>query len=407
MDNRYEEDTFANPHKTPIPVAIHAPCSKTRASRSTSSATRLSARRPNGAQPQFRVIEELPIPGKFYEVNDAATLAGVLDKAMGRRLRYWVEEEDNVLVSGTPGEGLTTSRVGANDRWFAPALAPGGFKLVIDPLRRQTRNIALNNGDLLDPVGPRAGRGRFPTDRVLSRGLLLEARDREEPLVTWRSSRTNSGRLRPADALHAGGAVSRFEEPRGRPARPVWYELEPLARFPTPRSPCGGATGPAIRRGLDPGRSRSAEQARGPLPRRGRSFDAGGTRSTHPASGGLDRGPDFNLDTGRAADPVPIEGAMCRRGVRVEDHRVETGRCLGVKSCLVVRLGHSPGNRSGCVRLAWFPPAPSIGSTRRGQTTALFWPVTRDEAACELTGLSLYSIKTFKAQADAAGSRSR
>jgi hypothetical protein len=125
-----------------------------------------------------------------------------------------------------------------------------------------------------------------------------------------------------------------------------------------------------------------------------------------PAAGGLDRGPDFELDSGRAADPVPIEGnGVIVESVRVEDHPVETRPgAREIKTCLVVRLAHAPGKPIS-VRPRGLVLA---GSEQRfyaaaARTTALFWPVTRDEAAAMLTGLSLYSVEAFKAQAERRG----
>ncbi|SIO60649.1 hypothetical protein SAMN05444166_6473 [Singulisphaera sp. GP187] len=407
MDNRYEQDTFANPHKTPIPVAIHA-LFKDSGIEVNIVGYKVVSPEAERARAQFRVIEELPIPGKFYEVNDAANLAGVLGKAMGRRLRYWVEEEDNVLVPGTPSEGLTTSRIGANDRWFAPALAPGGFKLVIDPLRRQSRNIALNNGDLLivqlDPA--RVG--------VDFRRIEFSRED-----FSWKpATEKNSWRLAVLQDQLLGTsslqmlctlekAFSRFETSLSvvRP-REVWYELEPLGASEVPfATRWSNRSGfPAAAWTLDVSRWPSSPGT--PSPARPILRCWWNPDQDTPASAGLDRGPDFDLDTGRAASPVPVEGDhVTVESVRVEDHRVEIRHgAWEVKPCLVVRLGHSPGKPIG-VRPVGLVPAGSEQRyyTSAAKTTALFWPVTRDEAGAMLTGLKLYSINTFKAQAERRG----
>jgi hypothetical protein len=125
-----------------------------------------------------------------------------------------------------------------------------------------------------------------------------------------------------------------------------------------------------------------------------------------PASGGLDRGPDFELDSGTAADPVPIGGdGVVVESVRVEDHRVETGPGVReIRSCLVVRLSHAPGKPISVRPLGLV----AAGSEHRyysaaARTTALFWPVTRDEARATLTGLALYSLEAFKARAERRG----
>src|SRR5207248_2134554 len=156
------------------------------------------------ARAQFRVIEELPLPGKFYEVDDVRVLAGVLARALGRRMRYWVEGQDNVLASGVPSEGLMTSQVGGNARWFAPALAP--WPLTDTPFALRWSN-----------------RPGYPAP-----AWTLD-------VPRWPSSPGTSS--------------------AARPSLRVWWNPDQVA----------------------------------------------------PASGGLDRGADFDLDSGRPADPVPIE----------------------------------------------------------------------------------------------------
>ncbi|WP_406695658.1 vWA domain-containing protein [Singulisphaera sp. Ch08] len=407
MDNRYEEDTFANPHKTPIPVAIRA-LFKDSGIEVNIVGYKVVSPEAERARAQFRVIEELPIPGKFYEVNDAAHLAGVLGKAMGRRLRYWVEEEDNVLVPGTPSEGLTTSRVGANDRWFAPALAPGGFKLVIDPLRRQTRNIALNNGDLLivqlDParVGVDFRRIEFSREDFSWKPATEKNGWR---LAVLQNQLLGTSSLQMLCTLEK--AFSRFETSLSvvRP-REVWYELEPLGNGEVPFSMrWSNRSGyPAAAWTLDVSRWPSSPGT--PSPARPILRCWWNPDQDTPASAGLDRGPDFDLDTGRAANPVPVEGDhVTVESVRVEDHRVEISHgAWEIKSCLVVRLGHSPG-KPIAVRPVGLVPAGSEQRfyTSAAKTTALFWPVTRDEAGAMLTGLKLFSVNTFKAQAERRG----
>ena len=73
-------------------------------------------------------------------------------------------------------------------------------------------------------------------------------------------------------------------------------------------------------------------------------------------------------------------------------------------SCLVVRLTHPPG-RPVWVRLRGLTPR---GQEQRfytaiGHSTALFWPITGEEASQGLAGLSFYSVTAFKARAHARG----
>ena len=96
---------------------------------------------------------------------------------------------------------------------------------------------------------------------------------------------------------------------------------------------------------------------------------------------------------------------MIVESVRVEDHLVEVRPgAREVKSCLVVRLEHASG-KPIAVRPTGLVPAGSEQRfyTAAARTTALFWPITKDEAGAKLTGLSLYSLNAFKAQAERRG----
>jgi len=407
MDNRYEQDRLANPRKTPIPVAIREMFASSGIEINIVG-YKVVGPEADRARAQFKVIEQLPIPGNFFEVNEAPELAKVLRRAMGKRLRYWIEQEDNVLVQGSPSEGLTTSRVGGNDRWFTPSLTPGGYKLVIDPQRRQERNIALNHGDLLliqldsARTGVDFRRVEF-TREDYSWKPAIEKGD-------WRWAILQN-QLQGASGLQMLCTLekkfNRLETSLSvvRP-REVWFELAPSSRPEAPFSMrWGNQSGyPAAAWTLtvpswpaSPGVS-SPDR---PIVRAWWNPD-----QDSPVSAALDRGPDFEVGSGQASSPIPLEGNnVVLESVRVEDHRVAVQPGIfEVQSCLVVRLRHTPGKP---VLIRPFGLA-TAGAEQRfyqqaGRTTALFWPVGRDEASARLLGIHLYSLNNFKAQAERRG----
>src|SRR5262249_33851636 len=134
------------------------------------------------ARKQFRVIEELPRPGHFYAVKDAARLASTLALALRPSLRCTVETLGNV-----PVEALTVGRPGENPRWSEPGLTPGGYKLVARAGGRQERDLIVGRGDLLlVRMSERAG-AAVAVERELYSGDTRPKTDGER-LTGWRLS---------------------------------------------------------------------------------------------------------------------------------------------------------------------------------------------------------------------------
>jgi hypothetical protein len=109
-------------------------------------------------------------------------------------------------------------------------------------------------------------------------------------------------------------------------------------------------------------------------------------------------------------DAVDVErtvegGTVVMESVRVENHAVEVapGR-FEARECLVVRL-HHPLNRPVKVRVEGLTPE---GQEHRfypeaGKYTAMFWPVTEQQARSSLTRLGLVSLTRFKREAERDG----
>src|SRR5262249_27784143 len=87
-----------------------------------------------------------------------------LERAIKQRLRYWVDDYDNVPVPGMPAGGMDVSRNDANDQWCRPPLSAGGYKVRVHTDRRLTRRVDLDGGDLLllglSAVPPPPGQSR-------------------------------------------------------------------------------------------------------------------------------------------------------------------------------------------------------------------------------------------------------
>ena len=181
---------------------------------------------------------------------------------------------------------------------------------MIDPLRRQERNVSLNNGDLLivqlDPArsGVNFRRVEFAREDFSWRPAAEKQGWR---LAVLQDQLVGASGLQMLCTLEK--AFSRLETSLSvvRP-REVWFELTPLAE---PDAPIGlrwsnrsGYPAPAWT--LDVSRWPTSPGAASPARPNLRIW--WNPDQDSPASGGLDRGPDFDLGSGRAASPVADRG---------------------------------------------------------------------------------------------------
>jgi hypothetical protein len=367
---------------------------------------------------QFQVIEELPTPGKISSVDEGAALAATLERALKRRLRFWVERSDRTPVGGAE-RGLAVSRFGANEQWFAP-VAPGGYDVRVPLAERLRQPVAVAASDRLllslvetprgvefertfyadetPPVfGPIVRRGwgaavvqnQLLGGRALRLLVTLEKRfEREERMIqlvkprdVWVELSTRSGTgSAPPFALRWGYHAA-------LPA-PAW-----LLDVPDwPRDPGTGTPAtPVVRIWWDP--QRAAEPA-----------------------GILERGTDFNVEAapvgeggGEGGRTIRLKtSAIVLESVRIEEHLVETGTrgdeqapSRDLRTCLVVRLGHDPDHP------VWVRPRGLTpdGSEHRyynaaGKYTALFWTVNADQARQFLTHLEVIALDDFKQECE-------
>jgi hypothetical protein len=405
MDNRFARDRELNPRNLDIPAFL------TETFRNTGIALnvvgyKVSTAEARAAEEQFRVVTQLTPPGRFVTVDDARRLAAVLDDSLRPVLPYQVDREDNVpVLPAGAGEPLVTP-FGGNAQWFPGGLNPALYQLRVQADRRIQKTIAVQRGDLLlvDFV---------PTGR----GFRLERGSYWRSEYPWKPSRAKSGwrlavlqdQLVGAGGLEMLATLEKEPDPREdtlqmlKP-RWTWLELGPAAAG-APYSVRWGyrASYPAPAWALSvprwPGRPGSPELER-PVLRAWWDPD----QETGPPEA-LDRGPDFRTPADLVNRRLLVDGdEVTVRSVRVEQHTVSRAGVRETVSCLVVRLTHPPG-RPVWVRLSGLTPR---GQEQRfytaiGHSTALFWPITEEEANQGLAGLSFYSVNAFKARARARG----
>ena len=158
------------------------------------------------------MIEALPIPGKFYEVNEAGELADALSKALRPSLRASVETVGNV-----PFRPLSVGSTGADWRWSEPGLPPGGYRLVARAGERVEREITLNRGDLL--LVQLAERGAVDLERVLFTDELPQRPGIARPAAGGSRSSATAVPPRPVTASNSGRPWRSGRSPASRRSR--------------------------------------------------------------------------------------------------------------------------------------------------------------------------------------------
>lgn len=400
VDNRVADDPKINPDKKDVPTLIRQAFDGANIELNIIG-FKMAGHEEAEAWQQFQVVETLFPPGKFCTVSESETLAAALQAALRQRMRYWAEDFDTRPVPGMPPEGLNVSRDGANDQWFPGGLAPGDYTARVNADGSLEKSFALDRGDLLplrlipSPDGPEfervvVSREDFPwkpaceeagwrlaalqNQRVGDDGLemlvtLEHASDQRSNTLSLVRPRETWIELTPSDDVSAP-YVLRWHDQWGYPA-PAWSLRVP--QWPE----AGDAKLPAR-----------------PILRMWWNTD-----QETPADATVKKGADFHDPEELAGRRVAVLGDEVRiENVRVEDHVVQTGPDRRESQrCLVVRLRHRPK------RAVWVRPGglAVAGAEHRfyaaaGQYTALFWPVTDDQAEQTLESLSLITLEVFK-----------
>jgi Mg-chelatase subunit ChlD len=347
-------------------------------------------------QEQFKEpIEKLG--GNVYQVEKPDQLMAALRKSLKQDLRYLLEEENDSRVLGLPPEGFGVSRTADTDQW-AKLLRPRDYYVRVQTNELNKRRISLDRGDLLLLQLSKTSLGID-----FKRLLYAEADHPFKP-----SKKTQGWRLavlqnqkRGERGLGMFVALEReaqSDAPTLRQAKPtaVWIEIRP---------PADVKESFGVRWKTEygyPGPSWSFDVAQWPSSPEGQGKELA-PPTVHawwsdqvPESASL-KGSSFNNQI------VPLKGdQIIVESLEFEDHRVETrpGH-KEMQHCLVVRLGQVK-DKPYWVKLNGIKPA---GEEHRfykeaGKYTGLFWPVTKDQAVEELTGLSLFSLNDFKQEAE-------
>jgi hypothetical protein len=407
MDNRFAKDRKFNPAKKALKTVLREVFEPSDIEINIVG-FKFATGEEKTAREQFQVIEQFPVRGRFFSVNDSAALVAVLDKAMRPRLRYWIDREDNRPLSESEQGGLDVSTDTSNDKWLPSGLAPGGYKVRVQTNRPVAKNIAINAGDLLlVELLPGRGVDRGTGALTFERVLYSQADQGFRPFRErsgWRWALLQNQRVRDTglQMLWTLEKKSSGDESTLQQIRPIktWMELAAEGGTPFAQAWHYQPGYPAPAWGLDVPAWSVRQGSQAPAPATARVW-WNADRETLP-SATLRRGPDFAAPLDLENRVLPMdEGDAVLESVRIEEHVVTTapGR-REVKTCLVVRLRHDPKNPVW-VQFRGVSPA---GHEHRwyqsaNKYTGVFWFVNADEAVQALTQLDVLSLERFKRQA--------
>ena len=370
------------------------------------------------------MVEDLPIPGKFYNVRQSVALDAVLDQALRQKLHYWIDSADNTPITGR--DGLDVSQVGESAQWYQNGLPAAIYKVRVLTDRRQQKDISLAGGDLLlvDLVSGERGlvfeRGLYSladyplkpaTEQSGWRAALLQnqqlAGQTVQMLVTLEKTtdrrETILQRLRPRftwiEMIPRPEYEASIKNPKpGVCARQVPFSQRwrYLAGYP---APAWGIDIPAWPQATGrPGAVAAASSLERPVAKLWWNPD-----QEIPPVSSLDRGNDFAKIEELIDRPLPVDGdTITIESVRVEEHLVETrpGQ-REMKPCLVVRAAYAE------CKPVW---AQVTGMNFDGQEhrfyeqpskyTGLFWPVDKKTVNTTLGQIGIVSLSRFKKQAE-------
>ncbi|QDU62430.1 hypothetical protein Pan216_32970 [Planctomycetes bacterium Pan216] len=408
MDNRFANDTTLNPGGLDISAFLYESFQNTGIEVNMIGFKVVNTEE-SQAKRQFDVIQDFPLPGRWYSVSQAADLVGALDQAMRQELRYWVLTPDGALAPGCPEEGLRASSLGQPISWYPQGLAPGVYQVRVKTDQLLQKEIALNRGDLLlidlvpSPNGIEFERAVYSQEEfpwkpnaeaagwrmaVLQNQLLDQGQ--AEMLLTLEDTKDRARQL----VLE-----------QVRPQR-VWFDVQTKPESSNPFSLAWrmqtGYPAPAFTLSVPhwptlPGTTAPVQ----PL------LSAWWTpNQATPPSVTLIRGSDFDNYRGIVARRVEVDNDLIEiESVNVEDHFVETTPGKFQKTtCLVVRVSYA-ANRPVWARLSGLG---TTGFEHRyyttvNQYTGLFWPTTADQVEEQLRALSLVSLDEFKREAKLRG----
>ena len=410
-DNRFATDPLHGTHGKDISGFLRASFGETGIQINIIAAPLTNPALVKKLQSQFQVIQQLPVPGRFYSATQPVELVTSLRTVFRQELTYRVVGEDHHPIRDISATDVTVSRLDADDIWSPWPLSPGGYRIQVHGDRPRETGIALDGGDLLlVTLGDRAG---VPT---FSRGLFAQEFYPNQPAQTDRSFRWRLSALqnqlvddRSLRLLTTLERLSDENEGTLRLARPrdVWLEVAPgeEAKGSVVLRWSNREGYPASAWALDvpewPRTEGTDEPAR-PVVRAWWRED----RSSPPA--------ETLTGVKSIAVRLPVDadqevelpgGTVVVRGVQVEEHSVEIAPGERRRMpCLVVRLSYPKG------RPVWVNPRGinAVGWEHRfynaaDSYTGLFWTQTHDEAYKAVDRLDIISLDTFKRTCEGEG----
>jgi len=401
-DNRFAEDRIKNPQGKDVPTALKESFRDTEIQLNVVGFRPGSTAEMNRMDSQYGVISQLPVPGRFYYVDDAAEIVSNIRSALHRELTFRIVGEDEQPIPPISARQVLISRPEANIRWFPTPLQPGGYKIVVQadqmlPIRPPS--LALNFGDLL-LVNLVGGEGQLGFERGLyAKEFYPFSPSAFDSRNRWRLTVLQNQKT-PTGTLQILVAMERQPDPKEttlrliRP-RDIWFELaagpENTNQVPIRWTEREGYPVPTWTIEVPdwPGKADAGNPLRPML--RAWWFED----SEAPPARILRSSEDFELDSridsqrtiAVGADSVTIESVgIEEQVVQVDDQISEK------KPCLVVRLSYR--ERPFRVRPAGLS---FVGAEHRCYLTArrytgVFWTKTRDEVLNAIRQLRLELI---------------
>jgi hypothetical protein len=419
MDNRFDQDTKLNPDRKDTRTFFREYFRDIEVDVIGFKVTSTELAK---ARAQFQVVEELPLPGKFYTVSDGPALVGTLHKVLRQKLRYYVDLRDNHPLRGEGDDLIYLSEDDANDQWLPGGLEPGTYKVRVQTSRRLTRSIHLEPGDrLLLELNPDRVGGTGEESREFERLLYSQT------FFPWKPYREkNRWRLAVVQNQLVGERgmqmLVTLEEQHDSLAS-VLQQIKPVTTWMEVSLPPGLKAPFCQRWHYQAGYPAPAWSIDVPLwPRPAAEGEAGGppprpelrvwwSPDQEPYGASLERGHDFAVPQDIVAKTLSLKDEkVIVESVRVEQHVVETRPAerdrpalREEKTCLVVRVAHA-ADRPVWVRLRGLETAGAEHRFYReaGKYTALFWPVRPGDVE-KLRTIEVFSLKAFKDKAERRG----
>jgi hypothetical protein len=421
MDNRIESDNEFNPDHKPISTLL---VENFQDIELYVIGFRVASAEQAKAREQFSVIEEPPLRGKYIEIENAGDLVLALRRAAEQKLRYWIDSIDGRPTVGKSKQGLDVGQ-GPVDQWLPRGLAPGSYQVRTYTSHRISRNVALHPSDLLllELVPVRKAGG--PEDELTFRRALYSKTHfplkPKESAGNWLAALLQNQR-RPDGSAQMLLALEHHDIPDTA----LLYQIKPSAVWLEVDTSTGDRDTFSQRWYYQPGY---------PAPTYGidvphwpaRQLPGGAASTTgaparpvlrawwspefkEPRGVSLEKGHEYAALEDLSNRRVALNGSqVIVESVTVEEHVVENEASRQNRpplrrkdSCLVVRLSYpkdSPvwvklhGLRVGGHEHRYF--------TQANKCTAIFWPVSREEASEVLRGIEIVSVSAFKAKAQA------